>query len=332
MKIRPLAFAPFLFACVALAIAAPAQSVQLADGSVLLAEVDPASVSGEGLRVKRLDNGGVLELRWDHLSAASAHAWKKRFDLAGDAQDELTVRADEIEYDANGSRQSVLGRIVEQTPEHIVVRAKGITYRIRRSDLRGGRQIEAPVMQVMTKDEFYREQLELVQPGSEADKHVLLAETLIKVKDYDHAAEHLNAAKQLGTSRNPQQIDAMLAKLTRYKEAAKELKLLDDIQAARSRGQLRDFVDVGPKLIAQFEKEYPQTKLKAEFDVEKRKSIAHDLQRYLAEKMYIVYYPGGSNGFSMAWPALRNFGAYTITDQTVTYWWVDPTKAPLKTA
>jgi hypothetical protein len=62
----------------------------------------------------------------------------------------------------------------------------------------------------------------------------------------------------------------MLGKLQRYKEAQKELKLLEDVQAARSRGGLVDF-EKGGRLIAQFEKEFPQTKLKAEFDAEKRR-------------------------------------------------------------
>ena len=56
-----------------------AQSVQLSDGRTLLAKVEEAD--GEGLRVRRLDNGGVLDLRWDHLSTASATAWKRKFDL-----------------------------------------------------------------------------------------------------------------------------------------------------------------------------------------------------------------------------------------------------------
>ena len=54
--------------------AMPAQTVQLADGRVLVATIDPAEVDGEGLTVKRLDNDGVLRLRWDQLSSASSHS------------------------------------------------------------------------------------------------------------------------------------------------------------------------------------------------------------------------------------------------------------------
>jgi len=75
----------------------------------------------------------------------------------------------------------------------------------------------------------------------------------------------------------------------------------------------------------------------AEFDIPKRRQIAFDLQRYLAEKLYLVYYPGGSSGFDIAWPALRNFDVFTGslgggTDQLATYYWIDQTEPPLKKA
>lgn len=247
-----------------------AQSVQFADGRVLLVEVDPGSVDGQGMRVKRLDNGGVLDLRWEHLSAGSAQEWKRRFDLVSDTQGELTMPADEVEYEVAGSRQTLLGRITERLPEAMVVQVRGQTWRVRRSDVRGVRRVEAPVAQILTKEEFYSERLGALQPGSDADKHVLLAEELVRMRDYERAEEHLRRAKDLGNSRNPQQIDTQLQRLARYKEAARELKVLEEIQASRSRGQLPDF-EKGRRLIAQFEKDFPASKLKSEFDAEKRR-------------------------------------------------------------
>ncbi|MBM3961938.1 MAG: hypothetical protein FJ306_08580 [Planctomycetes bacterium] len=260
----------FLLLAAAFPATLAAQSVQLSDGRVLLAEVETGSVTGEGMRVRRLDNGGVLDLRWDHLTPASAMEWKKRFDLAGDAQDEITVRADEVTYEIGGTRRSVLGRIVDQTADSIVVQQKGVPSTVKRRDVVGVRKVDAPVTQVMTREEYYGDLLQQAQPGADADKHLLVAETLMKVRDYDRAIEHVEKAKAAGNSKNPPQIDAMLGKLQRYKEAQKELKLLEDIQAARSRGGVADF-EKGGKLIAQFEKEFPQTKLKSEFDAEKRR-------------------------------------------------------------
>jgi hypothetical protein len=260
-----------LWLVLALASTAFAQALQLADGRLLLATVTEAS--GDGLRLKRLDNGGVLDLRWEHLSLASADAWKRKLNLLGDSQDELLTRADELEYLREGTRQSVIGRLVERTPDHYVVMVKGQGIRVPVRDVVAVRKVDAPVMQIFTKDEFYNDRLTAQPPGDNADLHVLLAEDLLRVADFDRAAEHLQKAKGFGNSRNPGQIDALLGKVERFKAAQKEFGLLAEIAAARSRGGLADF-ERGTKLIGQFEKDFPATKAKAEFDAEKKKFAA----------------------------------------------------------
>jgi hypothetical protein len=258
-----------------------AQTLQLADGRVLLARVEDAD--GDGLRVKRLDNGGTLDLRWEHLSPASAMAIKRQRDLLGDTRDEILVRADEIEFLVNGGKQTWIGRIVDRTDTQIVVQQKGAQFRIPRAELRAVRRVEVPAMQVYTKDEFYALRLAELQPGDSADKHILLAEDLVKVRDYEHAADHLQKARELGNSVNQQHLEQMSQRLQRYKEAAKERELLDQIQAARSRAQLVDF-EKGLKLIAQFEAQFPQSKLKADFDQEKQR-FAEARTRYLSQQV-----------------------------------------------
>jgi hypothetical protein len=267
----------FLFACAALIAGARAQSVQFADGRLLVCEVDAGSVTAEGMRVKRVDNGGVLDLKWENLSAASALAWKKKFDLVGENQDEILVRVDEIDYSVgDGGKQTVIGRIDSQTADAIVVMSKGVPITIKRTDLRGApRKVDVPVTQAYTRDEYYTEQLQQAQPGNDADKNLLFAEMLMRAHDYEHARDHATKAKQLGTSKNPQQVDATLAKVQRYLDAAKEIKQLEAIAAARSRGGLSDFEN-GVKLIAQFEKDFPpaQSKLQTEFKAEKTRFAA----------------------------------------------------------
>lgn len=259
--------------CALAALAAPsawAQSLQLADGKVLLAAVEDAD--GDGLRVRRLDNGGMLDLRWDHLSPASALAVKRQFDLVGDNLDsELMERAEEVEYSVAGSRKTIIGKIVERGKE-IVVQQKGVLFRIPSTDVHQVRMVDVPATQIYTKDEFYAAKLAAMPPGDKSDKHALLAEELIKFHDYDHALEHLLKAKELGNSLDNVRIGKMLERVQLYKDAAKERDLLDLIQAARSRNTLLDY-EKGQKLVAQFEKEYPQTRLKAEFDLEKKRFL-----------------------------------------------------------
>jgi peptide/nickel transport system substrate-binding protein len=76
-------------------------------------------------------------------------------------------------------------------------------------------------------------------------------------------------------------------------------------------------------------------KAQSELDTEKRKSIVHDLQRYLGQKQYAVRWPGGATSFVMAWPALQNFRVWTGSRDshiTLLHWWLDETKAPNKKA
>ena len=273
-----------LFAASAALLLAPAasgQSVQLADGRVLLASVEQAD--GEGLRVRRLDNGGVLDLRWDHLSTASATNWKKQFDLIGDQQDEVLVRATEVVYVSNGTRQAVIGRITDPSGDPLIVQAKGVPYPVPRRNLKGVRTIEVPATQVFTKDEFYSETLTRFAPGEDANKHMLLAEELVKFRDYDRASEHLAQAKELGNAKDPKKLDTLIDRLQRYKAAAKELGMIEQIQAYRSRGKLKDFKK-GLELIQTYEEQYPDSKLKAEFERAKdRFGKARD--RYLTQKV-----------------------------------------------
>ena len=258
-----------------------AQSVQLADGRVLLAAVEEAD--GEGLRVRRLDNGGVLDLRWDHLSTASATSWKQRFDLIGDQQDEVLVRATEVVYLSNGTRQSVIGRITDPSGDPLVVQAKGVPYPVPRRNLKGVRTVEVPATQVYTKDEFYTETLTKFTPGEDANRHILLAEELVKFRDYDRASEHLDQAKELGNAKDPQRLDKLIDRLARYKAAAKELGMIEQIQAYRSRGRLRDF-QKGVELIQTFQEQYPDSKLRAEFDRAKDR-FEKTRDRYLTQKV-----------------------------------------------
>ncbi len=240
-----------------------AQSLQLADGRVLLASVVDAD--GDGLRVRRLDNGGLLDLRWGHLSTSSATTWKRKLNLIGEAQNELMVLADEVHYETNGRNQSIIGRIIDATGDPLIVQVKGVPYRIARSDLKRAQKVEVPAIQVFTKDEFYQDALDRHAPGDNADKQMLLAEDLIKFRDYDRAAYHLNKAKELDNATDKRRVDTLIDRLNRFKAAAKELGMLEQIQISRSRGGIKNFKK-GREWIAKFEQEFPKTKLKAEFD------------------------------------------------------------------
>jgi hypothetical protein len=272
----------FLFSLLFAATPLPSQALQLADGQTLLGKVEDADENG--CRVRRLDNGGVLELRWDHLSPASAMPIKRAWNLVSASEDEVLVRANEVVYMHNGTRQRVIGRVSnEDGADYLTVTTKGVQVRVPKTELREMPSVEVPATQVYTMDEYYTMRLAEVQPGQSADKHMLFAEELIKVRDYDHAGYHLNQAKELGNTAQPGQLADLQARLQRYKEAREERELLDQIVAARSRGKLADF-QRGEKFIAQFEKSFPQSKLRNDFETEKKR-FAESRKRYLSQQV-----------------------------------------------
>jgi peptide/nickel transport system substrate-binding protein len=72
-------------------------------------------------------------------------------------------------------------------------------------------------------------------------------------------------------------------------------------------------------------------KMRGEFDLDKRIALAHDVQKIDAKKMYYIRFPGGAESFSLAWPAIANYGIYK-GGYPWWYYWMDDTKAPLKRA
>lgn len=73
-------------------------------------------------------------------------------------------------------------------------------------------------------------------------------------------------------------------------------------------------------------------KAKGELDIEARREIVNDVQRYLAAKQYNVTKPGSSTLFTLAWPVLGNYNVFRGDRRTGNYhWWIDDTKPPLKT-
>jgi hypothetical protein len=74
------------------------------------------------------------------------------------------------------------------------------------------------------------------------------------------------------------------------------------------------------------------TKMQREFDDAKRKAYAHDIQRHFGKMMYIVRNPGGATGFSLAWPALKNFLAFDGEPIPNLHYWIDDSLPPFKKA
>jgi hypothetical protein len=78
-------------------------------------------------------------------------------------------------------------------------------------------------------------------------------------------------------------------------------------------------------------------KIRSEFDRGKQQSMTHEAIRYITGQMYAIPRPMATRPFSLTWPAVANFNAYSRyaaslgawTEDNLA-WWIDDTKPPLK--
>ncbi len=72
-------------------------------------------------------------------------------------------------------------------------------------------------------------------------------------------------------------------------------------------------------------------KARQELDIEKRKALVSDLQKYLAKAAYCISEPGTADTFDLAWPAMSNYRSFNGDRRTAVYRvWMDDTKPPAK--
>lgn len=268
--------------CAVLAFAAAplsGQVVQLKSGDTLVGVVEDAHE--DGLVVRRLDNGGTLDLRWDQLSQESAGTIRTRFGLVTEDEGEMLVRAERIRFElAGGGSDEVVGMVVATDPSTITMLRRGMQFPIPRQQIRGRTTVEVPALDVYTRDGLYDRLLSEHDPGDDADKHILLADALTQVRDYERAAQHLQQAVELGGGRQQNTLDGRIQRLVLFQSAADERELLDRIRAELAR---KDFAK-GSELVQEFEDTYPSGKLRTEF-VSTRKRFEKARQRHLTTKL-----------------------------------------------
>jgi len=241
--------------------AAPAQTLQLRDGTLMVGKVQEAT--GTRLVFTRIDTGGTLRLRWDQLTKASADRLKARAGLLVESEEIITVTADVLQFSPGGiGAREIVGRIVGEDDKSITMRRRGSTVPVLRSTIKGRSQREVPPSEIFTTDEYYLDLSQQMAPENNADKHILLADKLLKVRDYGHAELHMLKAKELGGGRQPQLLAAKLTHLTLLKESAAEQQLLDEIRTWQNRGNFKRAM----AKLGEFKQRFPETKLQGDLE------------------------------------------------------------------
>ncbi|MEZ5989978.1 MAG: hypothetical protein R3F30_12795 [Planctomycetota bacterium] len=242
-------------------------TIRLRSGRFLVAQV--LEVDEEKLLVRRIDNGGQLELRWSDLLVEEERRLKAQNNLVNEIDEsEVRVRGIRVKYrDKTGATQEVEGELVTRDTERIVLRRKGNQVEILVKDLRGTPQeVDLPIGDILTRDEIYQRKLEEIAPGEDADKHVLLATWLIRVDLLDKAKVHLDKAQELGGGIQPTRTAGLLKRVDSLINNKEQADLLGQITIAKNRKQFTKAL----QLCDQFEKDFPASPLKEEYDTRKQ--------------------------------------------------------------
>lgn len=130
---------------------AHAVSVQLRSGDLLSGDV--VANDGDGFKLRRWDNGGVVTIAWEHLAIDDARRMRKLLALPEDSEKEMIdiVRI----QTRNGS--FLEGRIVEETPDKISLRTREGTKHIPASSILKREPAQVEVSTLYTPREYYDE-------------------------------------------------------------------------------------------------------------------------------------------------------------------------------
>jgi tetratricopeptide (TPR) repeat protein len=267
------------------ASSATAQMLRLRTGKVLIGSVEDANENG--LRFKRLDTGGVLDLVWSDLVPDDAKLVRSAKGLVDDGESgDVNVPAMRVRFEKGGAMQDLIAEQIGKDAHGMVLRRKGVRYEVAISDLRAvPEKVEVDIHEVRTPEEIYQSAIEEHQPAEDGRKHMALGLYLIRVGDVKRAKEHLNKAKELGIGDQPRELEAQIERADRLLQNKEEADLIAEIQVMRNRRNFKRAVE----LAADFEKRFPQGKLKAEFERAKG-LLQRDRESWLVQEVANEWY------------------------------------------
>ncbi len=227
------------------------ETIRLRSGKILLGRIE-GEPDERGFLFKRFDNGGVLEIKWEHLMPGDARRLKEKFGFLEANEEEITVKAMRFTIGLPGlsNVQTRIGILVKRTDKFIIIRVKGIETKIRKDLIKGTPEwVEVPALEVYTKDEFYHRQLQEIQPGEDPAKHEKLARILMAAGDYKMAKEHLLKVLELDPEyKNKGGVERALKQVEEAIANKDIMELMKKLRQERSRRNYKKAMEIAEEL------------------------------------------------------------------------------------
>jgi len=212
----------------------------------------------EGVRLRRLENGGEIVLPWSFLDPREAEALRSVYGYVEVEDEELELDAERIQL-ADG--REVIGRIVNRSETYLNVKRAEGTVPIPLTNVRGAiTSVRVPALEIFTKEELYQEKaLELqarlaLEGEAGARAHDELARFAERLLDFVRAAQHYRRAGELGPAFDAARIGAARVRTEAKAALQAEVDELAAIDLARARKRydvalerMQDFRTLHPK-------------------------------------------------------------------------------------
>lgn len=211
------------------AATARADIITLQDGRILHVKV--VETTDAGLTVERLDNGGKVTLRWEHLRDADRKRLRIQYGLEEEESEADLVMVGHRIY----PRQSDFtdGLVTGSDNEYFTMMVRGREERYRKDALRKPpEEREVSVFEVYTPEQLY--QKKIAELAADADIEVIFefAKYCTRITMYDKAIEHFTKVKELDPGFKAEYIANQLKRLEildRDKETRKLMREADQL-------------------------------------------------------------------------------------------------------
>lgn len=234
---------------------AEAVMLRLETGDVLWGSI--AEHDADGLRFRRIDTGGLVELPWSFLDPGESEQLRTRFGYVDTQSEEMMIDGDRLVL-ADGSE--MIGRIVDRDDNYVwLKRSEGTIPVPRRSVTGASTLVRVPALDIYTKEELYQQkalelQAALLAEGNEgARAHDELAQYCEALFDFEHALQHYKHTSNLDPGHEPVRITDALARAETKAALQEQVDLMAQIDVWRARKRydlaiegLKTFRDVYP--------------------------------------------------------------------------------------
>jgi len=230
---------------------ARAEIIRLKNGVELQCEILESNEE-LGLKVKRLDNGGVFDLRWEHILDADIKKIKYSRGYTDEDAKVILYKAKRVEL-RNGTYEDGI-QVESNRPGTICLRRRGKLYHFSQNQVKDITNIEMEARDLYTMEELYNRKMAEGSPGT-ISEFFALGVFCESVTYYEKALEIYKQVVELDPGYKPDVMTQKIGVMEARIEETDATNLLDEIKQLIYKRKFARSLE----LIAKFEEDFPDS-------------------------------------------------------------------------